>query len=170
MTKKVGRIAELRYNHHHDDKGRFCSDPNNLYKRYSNGGAKPIDKSENSGIMKSSDDLSYISATGPNEFEKGFSYSNLVAHWYGDEKTHSHKYEYPKLTMQQYAERALNLIQSPTSSNILGYKTKEGCVVRYDVLENDYVKGNPKTGIKTMFKPKRKQDYYEDRKSEEGIE
>ena len=36
---------------------------------------------------------------------------------------------------------------------ILGYKTPEGEVVRYDTATNDYAKGFPNGGIKTMFKP-----------------
>lgn len=53
MTKKAGRPAEVRYNHNHDPvTGRFVSAAS-VSKRYSNGGAKPIDKSEKSGIIKS---------------------------------------------------------------------------------------------------------------------
>lgn len=59
ITKKVGRAAELRYNHHHDDKGRFCSAPNNLYKRYSNGGAKTIDKSKKKDYTEHEKDMMY---------------------------------------------------------------------------------------------------------------
>ena len=45
MTKKAGRPAEVRYNHNHDPvTGRFVSAAS-VSKRYSNGGAKPIDKS-----------------------------------------------------------------------------------------------------------------------------
>ena len=58
MTKKVGRIAELRYNHNHDDKGRFCSDKNNIYKRYSNGGKKPVDKTLNVDYNKINEEIS----------------------------------------------------------------------------------------------------------------
>lgn len=51
MTReKAGRHAELRYNHFHDKDGKFAS-ASSLSKRYSNGGAKPIDKASESGIM-----------------------------------------------------------------------------------------------------------------------
>lgn len=56
-----GRMLELRYNHNHDEKGRFCSGGGGRIssvsekKLYSNGGANPeknLDKSEKSGIIE----------------------------------------------------------------------------------------------------------------------
>lgn len=104
-------------------------------------------------------DNSYISARGPNEFKKGFSRKNLVDHWYGlfdengNEVIHSHREEYEKrhMNMEQYAERALTLVQSACNKDIDGYKTDDGFVVRYDRKTGDYVKGHPDKGIKTMF-------------------
>ena len=52
MKKKVGRHTELRYNHFHDKDGKFAS-ASSLSKRYSNGGAKPVDKSNGSDIIDS---------------------------------------------------------------------------------------------------------------------
>lgn len=172
------RAEELRFNPYHDpETGRFSngnfgssakvfSDK----KVFSNSGAKSIDKSEKSGIIKSSDDGSYISATGPNEFKKGFDAYNLADHWYGGGKAHSHKDEYPSMTMEQYAERALTLVQMPTSKTVLGYKTRDGCVVRYDSVNNDFVKGKPSDGIITMFKPKNGTNYYYDKEKNNSKE
>lgn len=158
-TKKAGRPAEVRYNHNHDPvTGRFVSS-SGVSKRYFNGGTKTIDKSEKSGIIKSSDK---ISALGANKFENGFSENNLNEHWGG---SHDHSAEYPGFTKEQYAQRALELIQSAADGkNILGYKLQDGTIARYDVKNNDYVKGHPNVGISTMFKPKRKAAYFHDRK------
>lgn len=168
------KLEELRYNPYHDpNNGRFTSGNYSgktfmpdIRKRYSDGGSKPIDKTEKSDIIKSSEDFSYISATGPNEFEKGFSKTNLANHWYGNDAPiiHSHKSEYEKrgYDMKGYSELALDLIQKPVGNNILGFKTDDGFVIRYDTVTGDFVKGNPKKGIKTMFVAS--QSYYERRK------
>ena len=100
---------------------------------------------------------SQVSATGANKFEVGFTAKNLDKHWGGKS---DHSPQYPNMTKEQYAERALSLIQSPTSKTILGYKTPRGEVVRYDTQSGDFVKGFPKTGIKTMFKPDDAEDYF----------
>lgn len=138
-------MGEIRMNSNHDPKnGRFTS----------GNSSKSIDKSAESGIMKSSDD-DYISAKGPNTFDKGFSKINLVNHWYGndDPLIHSHKDDYEKrgYDMKGYGELALDLIQKPVGNGIEGHKTKDGFVVRYDTKTGDFVKGHPKKGIATMF-------------------
>lgn len=63
MIEMRGRLLELRYNHNHDEKGRFCSgggggrmSSSSEKRLYSNGGANPnksIDKSEKSDIINS---------------------------------------------------------------------------------------------------------------------
>lgn len=116
---------------------------------------KTVDKSENSDIIKSSAE---ISAVGANKFEKGFSEHNLAEHWGG---THDHSEQYPGFTKEQYAQRALELIQSAADGeNILGYKNARGQVARYDVKNNDYVIGRPAQGIATMFKPSDGRKYF----------
>lgn len=109
-----------------------------------------------------------VSATGVNKFSKGFSKKNLDAHWEGGKTAHSHKTEYPGMTKQQYAEKALDLVQQPVKGNILGYKNKNGQVCRYDKDTNDYVKGRPSEGIATMFKPKDGEAYFKRRLEKEG--
>lgn len=76
-----------------------------------------------------------------------------IGDWYRIVDETDEDYLYP-------AERALSLIQSPTSQTILGYKTPRGEVVRYDTQNGDIVKDFPKTGIKTMFKPDDAEDYF----------
>ena len=120
----------------------------------------------NSGSNNSASPSSTVSATGSNHFEKGFSKSNLRAHWGG---SHGHKDQYPDMTKQEYAERALDLIQKPTGDAILGYKNASGQIVRYDKSTNDFVKGKPDMGIATMFKPKDGEAYFNRWLGKEGV-
>lgn len=113
------------------------------------------------------DGATEVSATGSNRFETGFSERNLAAHWDGG---HAHKDQYPDMTMEQYAQRAHELIEKPVGDGILGYKNSSGQVVRYDPKTNDFVKGNPNIGIATMFKPEKGQSYFDRQKAKEGIE
>lgn len=108
-----------------------------------------------------------ISATGPNKFTQGFSQRNLEAHWDG---THGHSRQYPGMTMQEYAKRALELIQKPVRGNVLGYKNAQGQIVRYDRETNDFVKGHPSLGIATMFKPAAGEAYFLRKKEQEGFD
>lgn len=94
-----------------------------------------------------------VSATGENHFTQGFTKYNLNRHFGGGGDS-DHSDQYPGYTKEQYAQRALDLVQSRADGKrILGYKTPEGEVVRYDTATNDYAKGFPNGGIKTMFKP-----------------
>lgn len=108
------------------------------------------------------------SPKGKNTFKCGFSEKNLDKHWTGGKSNHSK--EYPDLSKDEYAKRALELIQKPVGKNIEGYANASGQIVRYDKENNDFVKGHPQKGIATMFKPKRKLDYFLDKMKEEGIE
>ena len=99
-----------------------------------------------------------ISATGANEFKAGFSKANLDRHWVGGDSDHSE--QYPGYSKSQYAEAALSLVQSETSDTVKGYKNKYGQVARYDITNNNYVKGHPDVGIATMFKPDDGIEYY----------
>ena len=107
-----------------------------------------------------------ISALGANKFERGFSEEGLDIHW-GGESDHSGEYE--GFTREQYAQRALDLIQSAADNKyIFGYKMSDGTIVRYDIKENDFVKGHPKYGIYTMFKPTEKSVYFHRQKKKDG--
>lgn len=157
-------MYEVRYNpsQARNAKGMWCKEGVGGASSFS----ESIDKSAESGIIKSSEDFSYISAAGPNEFEKGFSSTNLANHWYGcdNPKTSSHKAEYGArgYDMKGYGRLALDLVQKPIGSGIVGHKAKDGFVVRYNTKTGDFVKGNPKHGIKTMFIAK--SEYYEKQK------
>ena len=124
----------FKENPYHDEKGRFAS--------------------KNGGVAASNNGDAVV-------FKKGFSYNNLKNHWYGNEekRIHSHKNEYKGMSMKEYGERALSLIQKPTNG-IKGYTNGKGQVIRYDPKTNDFVKGNPQKGIATMFKPTNGYKYY----------
>lgn len=119
------------------------------------------------GVDKSNE-YDKVSATGTNVFKKGFSKENLDIHF---GKKGKHTAEYPGWSAEKYEKEALKLVQSAVSDDILGYKTSKGAVARYRISTNDYVKGYPKTGIATMFKPKNPERYYKNRlKAEKGVE
>ena len=94
------------------------------------------------------------SAKGANKFVRGFKNKQALNNHWQNGRTHQEEYEKDGIvTKEQYEARALELAQSPCSENILGYKNAQNEIVRYDVLKNDFVKGNPNKNIKTMFKP-----------------
>ena len=129
--------TEERYNPNHDPiDGRFTS---------GNGG----------GIT--------LSPAGVNEFEvKGFSSKQKLNNHWQNGRTHSEEYiKDGILTKEAYEARAVQLIESAVGGNIKGHIDGRGNVIRYDVSKNDFVKGNPQKGIRTMFKPEEGQAYYE---------
>ncbi|KXT76720.1 MafB-related protein [Streptococcus sp. DD12] len=73
-----------------------------------------------------------------------------------------HGIEFGDITIEEYQKMASELLSKPTSDKILGYLT-EHRRVRYDIDNNIYVLGNPKTfKIKTMFKPDLGKEYYDE--------
>ena len=125
---------------------------------------KMLTGSKEAGTLQSS---KKVSGSGANRFQQGFSSQNLNAHWDGP---HSHAKEYPELTKEEYAQRALELVQSPVSGSVDGYKNARGQVVRYDRATNDYVVGNPDLGIATMFKPSAGNRYFDRLKERDGVQ
>lgn len=109
-----------------------------------------------------------VSATGANKFSNGFSGKNLDRHWSGGSSDHSK--QYPGMTKQDYAERALELVQKPVGGDIDGYKNAKGQVIRYDKVNNDYVVGIPDKGIATMFKPSSGARYFKKLKERDGVD
>lgn len=132
-------------------------------------GTKGVDKSGESGIIKAED----VSATGKNELrKKGFpSKQKLNNHWQNG-RTHADEYKPEGITTkEQYEKRGVELAESAADGKkILGYKTKEGLICRYDVEKNDYVKADINKGLRTLFKPNEGIDYYYDKKKKEGVE
>ena len=104
-----------------------------------------------------------ISPSGENKFlVRGFkNRQKLMNHW------HEHGNKYPNFTVQDYENRAIQLIESAVNENILGHTDRTGAIIRYDKTTNDFVKGRPIKGIFTMFKPEEGILYYETRKKED---
>lgn len=133
-------------------------------------GSKPkgIDKSLNSGIIKSPTTPDEVSALRENYFEKVFSDNNLKQHWEGKS---DHSKQYSEFTnAEQYNEYAKQIISSAADGKkILGYKMSDGTVCRYKVDTSDYVKGNPiYDDIYTCFKPDDKAAYFHNNKRKDG--
>lgn len=130
------------------------------------GNNKNLKKSANSSNLSSK-----VSAQGANEFiVKGFANKQkLNNHW---ENGRTHKEEYEKdgiTTKEQYEARAVELIQMACGNGILGYKTSDGRLCRYDSAKNDYVTGRPDKGVYTMFKPLDSQVYFQRLLDAEGV-
>ena len=89
---------------------------------------------------------------GRNRFLHGFTEANGYSHW------NKHKSQYPGMTVQDYVDEALKLIQSPCGGSIRGYARENGQIVRFNALTNDYVVGYNDSdggipyGIATMYK------------------
>lgn len=100
-----------------------------------------------------------ISPSGENKFlVRGFqNRQKLMNHWKNG-RTHSD--EYPEFTMEQYEQRALELLEQATSEKIFGHADKNNYLIRYNSEENDFAKGHPYKGIVTMFKPIDGENYY----------
>ena len=134
--------------------------PRDDYGRWSGG----LTNESESGKLQSSQK---VSAIGENKFLRGFSDNNLSSHWGGK---HDHSKQYPEMSKEQYAQRALDLAQSAADNKeILGYQNEKGQIVRYDRKNNDFVKGDPSKGIATMFKPDDGESYFNRWKSKEGV-
>ena len=109
--------------------------------------------------------LTDIDNDAPHKLVKGFEGAILDKHWDGES---SHKNMYPEFTKEQYAQRARELLEMPTSKRIRGYVIKsQGIIVRYDTKTKDYVKGHFREGIITMFKPSDEDAYYERKRKAE---
>lgn len=99
------------------------------------------------------------SPSGANTFlVRGFkNRQKLMNHW---QNGRTHRDEYPNFTIEQYVQRALELLEQPVGENILGHADQYGHVIRYDKTTNDFAKWHPYKGIITMFKPEDGEDYY----------
>ncbi len=136
----------------------------------SGGGNSPktVDKSEKDDIIKHEE----VSATGQNNLrKKGFpNKQKLNNHWQNG-RTHAEEYKKDGITTkEQYEKRGVELAESAADGKkILGYKTKEGHICRYDVEKNDYVKADINKGLRTLFKPDNGIDYFNEMKGKEGV-
>ena len=80
-------------------------------------------------------------------FGNGFAGNSAKEHL---DKRQSEGY-YSDLTVAQYQNRALELLQQEVGENIDGYETKSGKIVRWNKTTNDYATGYRDREIKTLF-------------------
>lgn len=123
---------------------------------------RELHHNEKNGIIASS--------TGPNILKvKGFKNKQALNNHWQNGRTHAEEYKKDGITTkEQYVKRAVELAEKPVGNGVLGYKTKDGLICRYDVEKNDYVKASIDKGIKTLFKPIGEMDYYNLRKKVES--
>ena len=74
---------------------------------------------------------------------------------------------YPGMSMDEYVEKSSALARSPVGGDVLGYQAEDGSIVRYNKMTNDWVRAH-NAGVVTMFKPKRKEAYYNENMIEDG--
>ena len=109
------------------------------------------------------------SPSGANKFEvREFQNKQKLNNHWQNGRTHQLEYAADGITTKEaYVNRALELLESPTGNGILGHMDKSGNIIRYDTAKNDFAKGNPQKGIKTMFKPISGRKYYDAQKEED---
>ena len=100
---------------------------------------------------------------GANHVPARFENNKEVQHHYN-----KHKHHYPGWTVDQYIAEAGRLASLPVDKNILGFSTNDGCIVRYVIDTNDFVKAYPGNNgcIITLFKPTLKYAYYNNEKKD----
>jgi hypothetical protein len=74
---------------------------------------------------------------------------------------------YPGMSVAEYKRKGVELARKPVGGNIDGYKGTDGCIVRYDKVNNDFVKAYH-TGVATFFKPSGKEKYFRNKMKEDG--
>lgn len=82
-----------------------------------------------------------------------------------DKHFKDHGNQYRGLSKEEYKNRARNLLNKNTSTDILGFDNKNGLRFRYEIKTNDFAVGRrTKDGINvsTLYKPDRKKEYYYD--------
>lgn len=75
---------------------------------------------------------------------------------------------YPNMTMSEYVQKSGKLARSEVGGDVLGYKSHDGAIVRYNRTTNDWVKAYP-AGVASMYKPTRGETYYYDVKRDDEL-
>ena len=86
------------------------------------------------------------SAKGKNPRPVGFEHRK-TAEW----KLKKHGAGYEGLTVEQFEERACDLLEAACENGIDGYLTAEGSVARFDSATGDFAIGFPGNYVKSMF-------------------
>ena len=168
--KRISHEIKNRYNAEHRDKDDYIQDPKTGKMMGRKSSDKTLTEGGDSDKIPVRDcskikQLTDIDNTAARKLVKGFDGAILDEHWDG---ASAHKDQYTGFTKEQYAQRARELLEMPTSKRTRGYVIKsQNIIVRYDTVTNDYVKGHIHNGIITMFKPKSKAAYYENKRKQE---
>lgn len=118
------------------------------------------EQNDNLSTNSAHGDTIATSPTGANKFiVRGFrNRQKLMNHWHNGR---AHRDEYPELeTAEAYEQKALELLELPVGGDILGHVDGHGNVIRYNRLTNDFAKGNPQRGIRSMYRPVNGEAYY----------
>lgn len=130
-------------------------------------GASGAKLEENSLTKESGDDKIIVSPIGVNKFKvRGFpNKQKLLNHW---KNGRVHREDYPELkTAEEYEQKALELLESAVGGDILGHVDKNDVIIRYNQKTKDFAKGHPAKGVRTMFKPKDEDAYYQEQRKED---
>ena len=71
-----------------------------------------------------------------------------------DKHFEKHAKEFEDITVKMYIKQAKDLLNSETNDNILGFKSENGFIFRYDKAKNEFATSKPSGVIETYFKPK----------------
>ena len=84
--------------------------------------------------------------------------------------THFEKHvkEFENITKEMYTKQARNLLNSEITEDILGFKSENGFVFRYDKVKNEFATSKPSGIIETYFKPNKKLEYWEEQAKKYG--
>jgi hypothetical protein len=107
-----------------------------------------------------SEEFLQISPGGENHFlVRGFANrQKLMNHC---KNGRAHRDEYPELaSAEDYERKALSLLETAVGGDILGHVDGNGNVIRYNRRTNDFAKGNPLKGIRSMYRPENGEAYY----------
>lgn len=86
------------------------------------------------------------SARGANKRCTGFEHKKTAEY-----KLRKHQAGYPDMTVEQYTEKACDLLEKPCGDQIDGYLQEDGSIVRYDRATGDFAIGFPGGHLKSMF-------------------
>lgn len=79
-----------------------------------------------------------------------------------------HLKEYGDITPEKYLNMARDMLAAPLSDDIDGFVSNENYVFKYRKSTNDFAVGRPDGRISTLFKPDKREEYWEDEKKLRG--
>jgi len=78
------------------------------------------------------------------------------------QKRHKHhlKKDFPEMSMDRYVSKGRDFARMPVGGDIEGYRGEDGCIVRFNNANGEWVKAYT-TGVASFMKPKAGRLYYE---------